>query len=63
MSDFTFATPYVKQTNVHWRITDALPNGGDSAAGFRPNEATGQSYTMQTLYHPQHTPRTAQAYI
>lgn len=28
--------PYVKQTNVHWRITDPFPNGGDMAATFPP---------------------------
>ena len=31
--------PYVKQTNVRWRITDAFPNGGDKAAAFGPEEA------------------------
>ena len=28
--------PYVKQTNVRWRITDAFPNGGDKTAAFGP---------------------------
>ena len=32
--------PYVRQTNVHWRITDAFPNGGNAAAAFAP-EAQG----------------------
>lgn len=31
--------PYVKQTNVRWRITDAFPNGGDASAVFPPEEA------------------------
>ena len=30
--------PYVKQTNVRWRITDAFPNGGDVAKVFPPEE-------------------------
>ena len=30
--------PYVKQTNVRWRITDAFPNGGNSAAEFAPEK-------------------------
>lgn len=30
--------PYVKQTNVRWRITDAFPNGGDVATVFPPEE-------------------------
>ena len=28
--------PYVKQANVHWRITDPFPNGGDASATFAP---------------------------
>ena len=30
--------PYVKQTNVRWRITDAFPNNGDASAIFPPEE-------------------------
>ena len=30
--------PYVKQSNVRWRITDAFPNGGDVAKVFPPEE-------------------------
>jgi hypothetical protein len=30
--------PYVKQTNVRWRITDAFPNGGNTAAEFAPEK-------------------------
>ncbi len=30
--------PYVKQTNVRWRITDAFPNGGNTAAVFAPEK-------------------------
>ena len=32
--------PYVKQTNVRWRITEAFPNNGDAAAVFPPETAT-----------------------
>ena len=28
--------PYVKQTNVRWRITDAFPNGGTTSTAFAP---------------------------
>ena len=28
--------PYVKQTNVRWRITDAFPNGGTTSTVFAP---------------------------
>lgn len=30
--------PYVKQTNVRWRITDAFPNGGNASMKFAPEE-------------------------
>ncbi len=37
--------PYVKQTNVVWRITDAFPNGGDLSKVFPPEtEETKASY-------------------
>lgn len=32
--------PYVKQTNVRWRLTDAFPNGGSATAVFPPETAT-----------------------
>lgn len=35
--------PYVKQTNVRWRITDPFPNGGNSGATFAPDQ-----YAMST---------------
>lgn len=31
--------PYVRQTNVRWRISDAFPNGGDVTAVFPPETA------------------------
>lgn len=34
--------PYVKQTNVRWRITDPVPNGGNASAVFAP-ETQGKS--------------------
>ncbi|MFI3295068.1 MAG: family 20 glycosylhydrolase [Rikenellaceae bacterium] len=41
-SGYPFA--YVKQTNVHWNITDAFPNEGDLTAVFPPEEALSDSY-------------------
>ena len=39
--------PYVKQTNVRWRITDPFPNGGDMNASFAPEaEGLKESYTV-----------------
>ncbi len=36
--------PYVKQTNIRWRITDAFPNGGDKTASFPPEQELKESY-------------------
>ena len=39
--------PYVKQTNVRWRITEPFPNGGDMNATFAPEtEGLKESYTV-----------------
>ena len=39
--------PYVKQTNVRWRITEPFPNGGDMNASFAPEtEGLKNSYTV-----------------
>ena len=40
--------PYVKQTNVRWRITDAFPNGGSETAAFGP-EAAGATAATDLL--------------
>ncbi len=40
--------PYVKQTNVRWRITDPFPNGGNSSTAFPPEEA-GKSTSTALL--------------
>jgi len=40
--------PYVKQTNVRWQITDAFPNGGNSATVLPPETLGPQSsYSYQ----------------
>lgn len=40
--------PYVKQTNIKWQITDAFPNGGNSATKFPPETlGTQDSYSYQ----------------
>lgn len=46
--------PYVKQTNVRWRITDAFPNGGNSAMAFAPEtqgKAEGTEMMPETFTH------------
>ena len=45
--------PYVKQTNVRWRITEPFPNNGDMSASFAPEtEGLKNSYTVNgTTYN------------
>lgn len=39
--------PYVKQTNIRWRITDAFPNGGNASLQLPPEtEGLKDSYTF-----------------
>lgn len=38
--------PYVRQTNVHWIVTDAFPNGGDLSRRFPPEDGLSDSYTF-----------------
>lgn len=42
--------PYVKQTNVRWRITDAFPNGGDATKVFPPEEVMGEAGIQPDSY-------------
>jgi N-acetyl-beta-hexosaminidase len=39
--------PYVKQTNVKWKITDPFPNDGDLLKQFPPEEGIQDTYTYQ----------------
>ena len=39
--------PYVKQTDIRWRITDPFPNEGELTKSFPPEEAIAQSYTYE----------------
>lgn len=45
--------PYVKQTNVKWRITQAFPNGGSASAVFPPETATDDILPDQFIYDGQ----------
>ncbi len=42
--------PYVKQTNVKWRITQPFPNGGNAAAVFPPETSTDEILPDQFTY-------------
>lgn len=39
--------PYVKQTNVHWAVTDAFPNGGDLSRSFPPEKKISDCYSFE----------------
>ncbi|MDD6891178.1 MAG: family 20 glycosylhydrolase [Bacteroidales bacterium] len=39
--------PYVRQSQVCWRITDAFPNEGDLSRSFPPEERTDTVFTYQ----------------
>lgn len=56
--------PYVKQTNVRWRITDAFPNEGNAAAVFAPEAqgtAEGTDMMDETFTHEGQTYYTGMA--
>lgn len=42
--------PYVKQTNIHWRITDAFPNEGDVTKVFPPEEQMHAEVILPDTY-------------
>lgn len=37
---------YIKQTHAKWMITDQIPNGGDLAKSFEPEQGLKTSYTI-----------------
>lgn len=59
--------PYVKQTNVRWRITDPFPNGGDNALALPPETATDDvlpsSFTYNGITYATHTATGAGIYL
>lgn len=42
--------PYVKQSNIRWRLTEPFPNDGDAAKAFPPEEAAKLDAVMPTTY-------------
>ncbi|MDL2223194.1 beta-N-acetylhexosaminidase [Bacteroidales bacterium OttesenSCG-928-M11] len=40
----TYPFAYVKQTNIHWRITSPFPNNGDLLASFPPENELSDTY-------------------
>lgn len=43
--------PYVKQSNVRWRITDPFPNGGNAALVLPPEQATDDVLPTEFVYN------------
>lgn len=39
--------PYVRQTNVHWAVTDAFPNEGDFSRSFPPENGIADKYSFE----------------
>ncbi|MDE6535368.1 MAG: beta-N-acetylhexosaminidase [Muribaculaceae bacterium] len=67
MSEAAEQIPYVKQTNIHWQITDQIPNGGNPDAVLEPEKyidsetmpssiastpATGAGIYLRHIWHP-----------
>lgn len=46
--------PYVKQTNVVWRITDAFPNEGDLTRSFPPEQEEKKIYLYKGKNYESH---------
>lgn len=42
--------PYVKQTNIRWRITDAFDNGGDGNKVFPPEQQMNSAQVLPDSY-------------
>ncbi len=56
--------PYVRQTNVHWLVTDAFPNGGDPMAILPPDTLGPQStYTYEGRCYGTHPASGAGIYL
>ena len=45
--------PYVRQTNIKWRITQAFPNGGTAGTVFPPEESTADVLPDEYTYDGQ----------
>lgn len=55
--------PYVKQTNVHWRITDAFPNNGDLEKTFPPEDELKKEYIYDGKTYATHKADGAGIYL
>lgn len=55
--------PYVKQTQVRWRITDPFPNGGDLQKAFPPETNSDTVYIYNGQTYKTHTAQGAGIYL
>lgn len=55
--------PYVRQTNVVWRITDAFPNEGDMDRAFPPEQEEKESYLYKGKIYQSHIVYGAGVYL
>ncbi len=54
---------YVKQTHVHWHITDAFPNGGDLSKAFPPEKELADTYEYNGKTYTAHPATGAGIYL
>lgn len=55
--------PYVKQTDIHWHITDPFPNGGNLSAVFPPEKTLSDSYSYNGATYETHPAVGAAIYL
>lgn len=55
--------PYVRQTDVRWRITDPFPNDGDKEVAFPPEQQLQKSYDYDGQTFATHTRAGAGIYL
>lgn len=55
--------PYVKQTDIRWRVTDPFPNDGELTRSFPPEEGLADSYDYQGRQYRAHDAVGAAVYL
>ena len=55
--------PYVRQSQVRWRVTDPFPNGGDLSRSFPPEERADTVYAYGGRTYRTHTVSGAGVYL
>ncbi len=55
--------PYVRQSNIKWRITDAFPNQGDLTKSFPPEQSEAEYYKYEGKTYQSYTVNGAGIYL